>query len=220
MLRIERFPTRSPEWLGPAPRCLVAIVKGVVKADVSINRTRTFFDSPGVTEPDTRVPRSPPARPTRPRTSGRSSAAFCSAGTSPSTRRPHSSPPPSAPQFQAGHHAGRRVGTQVFPPPVSSRCSDNGSRRSGPARHGTLADYSILGLYVLASEQLLDMTRDSACPERHRGPGGGIYQTSQDHGLRISRSGTDSHPDRAAGHGPATHYEGHVPWLHMRWLYR
>jgi hypothetical protein len=75
------------------------------------------------------VPAPPPsARTTRPRTSGRSSAACCSAGTSSSTRRPRSSsPPPSRPRSRPVRLPGRRAGARVFPPPVASRCSDNGS---------------------------------------------------------------------------------------------
>jgi hypothetical protein len=65
--------------------------------------------------------------PGRPRTPGRSSAACCSAGASLSTRRPRSSSsPPSRPRSKPVRLPGHRAGADVFPPPVASRCSDNG----------------------------------------------------------------------------------------------
>ena len=63
----------------------------------------------------------PPTCRMRPATPGRSSAACCSAATSPSTRRPHSlSPTPSRPAPPPGRPAGARA----FLPPAASRCSD------------------------------------------------------------------------------------------------
>jgi hypothetical protein len=77
----------------------------------------------------------------RPRMPGRSSAAFCSAGTSSSTRRPRSSsPPPSRPRSRPARHPGRRAGVGVFPRPVVSRCSDNGSL-PGPGRPWLITPY-------------------------------------------------------------------------------
>jgi hypothetical protein len=75
-----------------------------------------------------------------PRMPGRSSAAFCSAGTSSSTRRPRgSSSPPSRPRSRRAHLPGRRARGDVFPRPIASRCSDNGSR---PGTEHPLEGYS------------------------------------------------------------------------------
>ena len=77
----------------------------------------------------------------RPRMPGRSSAAFCSAGTSSSTRRLRgSSPPPSRPRSRRVRLPGHRAGADMFPRPIANRCSDNGScpdRGDKAPRHTT-----------------------------------------------------------------------------------
>src|SRR5271165_5351127 len=58
-------------------------------------------------------------------TPGRSSAACCSAGTSPSTRRPRSSSPtPSRPRSSPPRPPGHHADARAVPPPAASRCSD------------------------------------------------------------------------------------------------
>ena len=68
----------------------------------------------------------PPTRRMRPGTPGRSSAACCSAATSPSTRRPRSlSPTPSRPRSSPPRPPGHHAGARAAPPPAASRCSDS-----------------------------------------------------------------------------------------------
>ncbi len=117
------------------------------RSGVSSDRTRTVVSStvPVVTEPapvppKTRQPPSPGVGPAAigPRDAPPHAAAFCSAGTSSSTRRPRSSsPPPSRPRSKSARLPGRRAGADVFPP-IASRCSENGSCPV-PGRRGAVA---------------------------------------------------------------------------------